>query len=160
MEEAIQFTSNLKKKKKSLSESTEEGTEASFKKKIGCVLSRFSRVRLFATEWTVALQAPLSMGVSSQEYWSGLSCLPPGDLPVPGIEPESPGSPALQVDSLPLSHWGSPQEKDSVQFSSVAQLDSSKVNLALVIATIMQSLCLCKIICKMPFTLKFHSLFP
>ena len=112
VEEDIQFTSNLKKKKKNLSESTEEGTEASFKKKIDCVLSRFSRVRLFVTEWTVALQAPLSMGFSSQEYWSGLSCLPPGDFPVPGIELESPVSPALQVDSLPLSHWGSPQEKD------------------------------------------------
>ena len=45
----------------------------------------------------IALQAPLSMGFSRQEYWSGLSCCPPGDLPDPGIEPSSP---ALQVDSL------------------------------------------------------------
>ena len=61
----------------------------------------------FATPWTVALQAPLSMGFSRQEYWSGLPFPPPGDLPGPGMEPASPMSPALQADSLPLSHWGS-----------------------------------------------------
>ena len=49
-----------------------------------------SRVRLFATVWTVACQAPLSMGFSRQEYWSGLSWPPPGNLPYPGIEPASP----------------------------------------------------------------------
>ena len=57
--------------------------------------------------WTVARKVPLSMGFSRQEHCSGLSCPPPGDLPHPGIEPESPVSPALQVGSLPLSHWGS-----------------------------------------------------
>ena len=46
-----------------------------------------SRVRLFATPWTVAYQAPPSMGFSRQEYWSGLPFLLPGDLPNPGIEP-------------------------------------------------------------------------
>ena len=51
-----------------------------------------SRVRLFATPWTVAYQALPSMGFSRQEYWSGLPFLSPGDLPKPGIEP---GSPAL-----------------------------------------------------------------
>ena len=51
-----------------------------------CVLSPFSRVRLFATLWTVVHQVPLSMGFSRQEYWSGLPCLPPGDLPDPGIK--------------------------------------------------------------------------
>ena len=51
-----------------------------------------SRVQLFATPWTVAYQAPLSMGFSRQEYWSGLPFPSPGDLPDPGIEP---GSPAL-----------------------------------------------------------------
>ena len=56
---------------------------------------------------TVAYQAPQSMEFSRQEYWSGLSFPSPGDLPDPGIEPGSPASPALQVDSLPLSHWGS-----------------------------------------------------
>ena len=51
------------------------------------------------------LQAPLSMGFSRQEYWSGLLSSPPGDLPNPGIEP---GSPALQADSWSLIHQGSP----------------------------------------------------
>ena len=51
-----------------------------------------------ATLWTVAWQAPLSMGFSRQEYWSGFPCPPPGDLPNPGIKPRSP---TLQVDSLP-----------------------------------------------------------
>ena len=50
---------------------------------------------LFATLWTVAGQAPLSMGFSRQEYWSGLPCPPPGDLPNPGIQPASLMSPAL-----------------------------------------------------------------
>ena len=72
------------------------------------MLSRFSRVRFFAALWTVARQAPLSMGYSRQEYWSGLQCPPPRDLPDPGIEPASPVAPALKADSLPLSHWGSP----------------------------------------------------
>ena len=51
-----------------------------------CMLSRFSHVQLFETLWTVAHGVPLSMGFSRQEYWSGLPCLPPGDLPDPGIE--------------------------------------------------------------------------
>ena len=49
-----------------------------------------SCVRLFATPWTVAYQAPPSMGFSRQEYWSGLPIPSPGDLPDPGIKPESP----------------------------------------------------------------------
>ena len=57
------------------------------------------------TPWTVAYQAPLSMDFSRQESWSGLPFPFPGDLPDPGIEP---AFPALQVDSLPLSHQGSP----------------------------------------------------
>ena len=52
----------------------------------------------FAIPWTIARQAPLSMGFSRQEYWSGLPFPTPGDLPNPGTEPESP---ALQADSLP-----------------------------------------------------------
>jgi len=59
------------------------------------VPSCFSRVRLFATLWTVAYQAPLSKGLSRQESWSGLPCPSPGDLPDPGIEPTSFKSPAL-----------------------------------------------------------------
>ena len=57
--------------------------------------------------WTVALQAPLSMGFPRQEYWSGLLFPSPGDLSEPGMEPVSLGSPALQADSLPLSYQGS-----------------------------------------------------
>ena len=70
-------------------------------------LKSLSRIRLFATPWTVAHQAPLSMGFSRQEYWSGLPFPSPGDLPYPGIEP---GPPALQADSLPSAEpKGSPQ---------------------------------------------------
>ena len=58
-------------------------------------LSRFSRVQLFATPCATARQAPLSMGVSRREYWSGLPFLSLGDLPDPGIEPASLRSPPL-----------------------------------------------------------------
>ena len=57
--------------------------------------------------WIVARQAPLSMGFSRQEYWSGLPCPPPGDLLDPRIKPVSPASPALQADSLPTEPLGS-----------------------------------------------------
>ena len=57
-----------------------------------------SRVRLFATPWTVVYQVPPSVGFSRQEYWSGLPFPSPGDLPNPGIEPRSP---MLQADALP-----------------------------------------------------------
>ena len=67
-----------------------------------CIQS-FSHVRLLAIPWTVACQAPLSMTFFRQEYRSGLPFPPPGDLPDPGIKPASPVSPALQVDSIPLS---------------------------------------------------------
>ena len=60
-----------------------------------CTTSCFSPVQLSATPWTVARQAPLSMGFSRQEYCSGLPCPPPGDLPDPGIEPMSLMSPSL-----------------------------------------------------------------
>ena len=54
-----------------------------------------SPISFWATPWTVARQAPLSMGFSRQEYWSGVTCPPPGDLPDPGIEPMSLPSPAF-----------------------------------------------------------------
>ena len=60
-----------------------------------CILVSFNHVLLFAILWTVACQAPLSMGFSRQEYWNGLPCLPPGDLPDPGIESASLTFPAL-----------------------------------------------------------------
>ena len=54
-----------------------------------CVQS-LSHTQLFMTPWAIVHQAPLSMGFSKQEYWSGLPCPPPGDLPDPGIKPTSP----------------------------------------------------------------------
>ena len=60
-----------------------------------CVLSCFSCVRLFATLWTVAHQAPLSMGFPRQEYWSGLPCPPPEEISHPGMELLLHRSPAL-----------------------------------------------------------------
>ena len=63
-------------------------------------MKSFSHVRLFATPWSVAWQAPSSMGLSRQEYWSGLPSPSPVDYPYPGIKP---GSPTLEADSLPLS---------------------------------------------------------
>ena len=72
-----------------------------------CMLSH-SVMSDSATQWTVACQTPLSMGFFRQEYWSEFPCPPPGDLPDSEIEPMSPVAPALPVDSLPLSHQGSP----------------------------------------------------
>ena len=69
-----------------------------------CMVSRFSHVWLFATPRTVACQAPLSMGFSRQEHWSGLPCPPSWDLPDSGIEPMSLTSPASA--SLPLAPPG------------------------------------------------------
>ena len=68
-------------------------------------MKSLSRVRLFETLWTVARQAPLSMGFSRQEYWSGLPFPSPRVLPNPGIEP---GSPALQADALSSEPPGKP----------------------------------------------------
>ena len=61
-----------------------------------CTLSHFTCVPLFVTLWTVARQAPLSTGFSRQEYWSGLPCPPPEDIPCPGLEPVSLTPPALE----------------------------------------------------------------
>ena len=67
--------------------------------KVKVKVKSLGRVRLFATPWTVAHQAPLSMGFSRHEYWSGLPSPSPGDLPDPGIEPRSS---SLQADALAL----------------------------------------------------------
>ena len=72
----------------------------------GSVRSRFRRVQLFMTPCTIARQAPLSIGVSKQEYWIGLPCPPPGDLPNPGIKPRYP---TLQADSSPSEPPGKPK---------------------------------------------------
>ena len=68
-------------------------------------MKSLSRVRLFATPWTVAYQAPLSMGFSRQEYWSGLPFPSAGDLPESGIEP---GFPTLEADALTSETPGKP----------------------------------------------------
>jgi len=80
-----------------------------------------SCVWLFTTLWTVARQAPLSMGFSRQEYWSGLPCPPAGDLPNPGIEP---GSPTLQANSLPSEPPG----------KLLSRYGKAKVNFRLVVS--------------------------
>ena len=82
--------------------------------RVVCMLGCFRHVQLFLTLWTVARQAPRSMGFSRQEYQNGLPCPPPThrvgwlDLPNPGIKPTAPVAPAWQATSLPLSHQGSP----------------------------------------------------
>ena len=78
-----------------------------------------SRVRLFATPWTIAHQAPPSTEFSREEYWRGLSFPSPGDLPDPGIEPRSP---ALQADTLPSE----PQGKYRVIHSFLQSEDRKK----------------------------------
>ena len=74
-----------------------------------CSLKLLSHVRLFATPWTIAYQAPPSMGFSGQEYWSGLPFPSPGDLPDPGIEPRSP---ALEADALTSEPPGKPKHRE------------------------------------------------
>ena len=70
-----------------------------------------SRVQLFVTLWTVAYQAPLSMGFSRQEYWSGSPFPSPGDLPDPEIEP---GFPALEADALTSEPPGKPLSNNHI----------------------------------------------
>ena len=74
---------------------------------LNCV-GMLSCVQFFVTLWTSAHQVPLSMGFPRQQYWNGLPFPSPGDLPNPGIKPESPVSPALQADSLPTEPLGMP----------------------------------------------------
>ena len=71
----------------------------------GWVLRCFSHVQLVVTPWTITHQVPLSMGFSQQEYWSRLSCPPPGNIPDPGIKH---ASLVFQADSLLLSPRGCP----------------------------------------------------
>ena len=99
-----------------------------------CMLSHFSCVQLFVALRVVACPPPLSMGFYRQDYWGGLPCAPPGNLPDPRIEPMSPAALTLQVDFLLLSHWGSPFRNQwtifkylsfSPRLSSTQQLASS-----------------------------------
>ena len=82
----------------------------------------FSHVQLFATPWTIACRAPLSMGFSRQEYQCGLSCPPPRDLPSPGIKPRSP---SLQVDSLLSEPPGKPK---NTEVGSLSLLEGERPN--------------------------------
>ena len=75
------------------------------------MLSHFSCVWHFVTLWTVALQASLSMGFSRQEYWNGMPCPPPGDLPHPGIKPVSLTSPALAGEFFTSTTWEFPNTR-------------------------------------------------
>ena len=82
-----------------------------------------SHIRLFATPWTVAPQAPPSMGFSRQEYWSGLPFPSPGDLPDPGIKPRSP---ALQADTLTSEPPGKSSKVDSTEQCGKETLSTMK----------------------------------
>ena len=95
-----------------------------------------SRVQLFTTPWTVACQTPLSMGFSRHEYWSGLLCLSPGDLPDPGIKPRSP---APQADSLPSEPPGKPFS--SVCVTSYKEPKTSAEKYPLANGRILESTC-------------------
>ena len=88
---------------------------------------------LLATPWTVAHQAPLSMGFPRQECWSELLSASPGDLPDSGIEPASPKSPPLQKVSWPLCHLGSPAHRCGVE---TAGRDTAKLHLGIWEATV------------------------
>ena len=103
-----------------------------------CVLSHLSHVRLFVTLGTVVCQAPLSMGFSRQEYWSGLPCSPSGTLPNPGIESASFMSPTLASGFLfcfvlsylasPYQWWGVGLEKNGKRCTCKQMRQQTKKN--------------------------------
>ena len=99
---------------------TETGLEGSFFLVSVCA----SRSVMFVTPWTVAHQAPLSMGFSRQEYWSGLPFPSPGDLPNPGIKS---GSPALQADSLPSEPPWKPLFLVRIMFMAMRRREGQKL---------------------------------
>ena len=87
-------------------------------------MKSLSRVRLLATPWTAAHQAPPSMGFSRHEYWSGLPLPSPGDLPDPGNEP---GFPALEADALTSEPPGKPNSvRETLIFSELLRKTSLK----------------------------------
>ena len=88
-----------------------------------------SRVQLFATPWTVAYQAPLSMGFSRQESWSGVPFSLPGCLPYPGIQPGLLHLLRWQADSLPLDHLGSPSNCNTCYTGPCTRGKSSPIKL-------------------------------
>ena len=97
-----------------------------------------SHVRLSATPWTAAFQAPLSVEFSRQEYWSGLPCPPPGDLPNPGIKPRSP---TLQQILYQLSHQGNPYKeiKDTKKSSDLRSCLDLDYNISLLSPSLMKA---------------------
>ena len=88
-----------------------------------------SHIRFFGTLWTVVHQAPLSMGFSRQEYWSGSPCSPLGDLPDPGIEPTSLGAPALAGRFFTTEPPGKPNKGSGPCYSASRPTDSSPLAL-------------------------------
>ncbi|CAN0096354.1 unnamed protein product [Rangifer tarandus platyrhynchus] len=106
-----------------------------------------SCVRLFAMLWTVACQAPLSMGFSRQKYWSGLPCPPPGGLPDSGLKPVSPVSPTLQVDSLPAESSRKPPRGAEAQLN-IAWPISGRLQIQ------------AQVVCSRVLALKLYALFP
>ena len=103
-------------------------------KNVQVKVKSLSHVQLFATRWTVAHQAPPSMGFSRQEYWSGLPFLSPGDLPNPGIKPRSP---ALQADAFNL--WATREAHECSNYCTNALIShASKVLLKILQARLQQ----------------------
>ena len=82
-----------------------------WKHRLWVYICMLSRVRHFGTQWTITCQAPLSTGLSQQEYWSGFPFTPPGDLPDPGIKPRSP---ALAGGFFTPEPPGKPESKNSL----------------------------------------------
>ena len=103
------------------------------------IVKSLSRVQLFVTPWTVAYEAPRSMGFSRQEYWSVLPFPSPGDHPNPGNEP---GSPALQADSLLSEPSGSKMGWRALQQKSRMDLIPSESACISICALSLESLLL------------------
>ena len=99
-----------------------QGSQKKTKNKCLSEVKPLSRVRLFVTLWTVAYQAPPSMGFFRQEYWKGLTFPSAGDLPDPGIKP---GSPTLQADALPSEPPG--KSKSIHQKTKIRQATLSRL---------------------------------
>ena len=118
------------------------------------VLSRFSRVQLFVTPWTVARQALLSIGFCRKEYWSVLPCPPPGDLPNPGIEPTSLVSPALAGEFFNTNTtW------EALSYGSTALFFTTKIFTCLSVSVPLPSLFPQKVRLKQPVSFLSSNIF-
>ena len=112
-----------------------------------CVLSRFSRVRLFVTLWAVACQAPLTVGFSRQEYWSGLPCSPLGEFLDPGIKLTSLESPSTTGRFFTAEPLGKPIGEET-------EAPPKRLNVSL-LASYHVSICTSKTIQTAPFSIPF-----